>query len=178
MKKMIELPVYPNCIVCGNKKHNPSALGIQFTWDGDRIDTKVRLDEYTNGYKGIVHGGIQSAVLDEALGWAVTMVVGNMTVTAELKVKFIKPLKSPGTYRVIAEIVKDYGYFSTARGHIQDDDGKIFARASGKFHHIKEGHLNRMLEETASEAGEPEFVHTMQNLLKNVREKDASNRSS
>jgi acyl-coenzyme A thioesterase PaaI-like protein len=54
----------------------------------------------TEGPAGLVHGGAMAAALDEAMGVAVTRTVGRPGLTAELHVRFRKPL-TPGFATII-----------------------------------------------------------------------------
>ena len=44
------------------------------------------------GYDGLVHGGIVSTLLDEAMGWAILELAGRFAVTRSLTVEFRRPV--------------------------------------------------------------------------------------
>src|SRR5690242_10451743 len=82
------------CYVCGKK--NPVGLKIDFKINAE---TRSILGSFTpsrdhQGYEGIVHGGILSSLLDEAMA-KLAYSLGNPAVTAELTVKF-KTSAAPG----------------------------------------------------------------------------------
>jgi uncharacterized protein (TIGR00369 family) len=89
-------------------------------------------DTFT-GYTGVVHGGIISTMLDEIMGWSVSLRVNRFTVTGELTVRFSRPLTSGRTYRVDARAVEDKGRYWTAEGEVRDAEGALYARGQGKF---------------------------------------------
>ena len=61
------------CIVCGQE--NPYGLHIHFVRERDgAISAEWRPTEKWEGFKGIVHGGIISTVLDEAVSKAVAAI--------------------------------------------------------------------------------------------------------
>ena len=49
-------------------------------------------DLFLQSYPQVVHGGIQSTLLDEIAGWVVYVKCGTVGLTAEMKVKFRHPL--------------------------------------------------------------------------------------
>ena len=91
---MKELRDNQGCYVCGSK--NPSGLGVVFQIDEDARSISARFTPSAahQGYEGIVHGGILSALLDEAMA-KLTFGLGIPSVTAEITVKFKAPV-SPG----------------------------------------------------------------------------------
>lgn len=80
----------PTCFVCGTENPNGLKIAFQSAADG-RITAPWTPDRFCEGLQGIVHGGIVSAVLDEAMA----KVVAGMKVqalTCELKVRFRRPV--------------------------------------------------------------------------------------
>lgn len=74
------------CVVCG--QDNPTGLRIRFTRDSDgSISADWRPNRQWEGFTGIVHGGLISTVLDEAMSKAVAA-LNCEALTAELRVRF------------------------------------------------------------------------------------------
>ncbi len=88
------------CYVCGTK--NPSGLKVVFQIDeaARSIRASFTPSEAHQGFEGIVHGGILSALLDEAMG-KLAFSLGIPAVTAEITVTFKSPA-SPGEELSIA----------------------------------------------------------------------------
>jgi len=82
------------CYVCGTQ--NPSGLKVVFEIDktARSIRASFTPSPAHQGYEGIVHGGILSALLDEAMA-KLAFSLGIPAVTAEITVKFRSPA-SPG----------------------------------------------------------------------------------
>jgi acyl-coenzyme A thioesterase PaaI-like protein len=81
------LMVQPNdrCFVCGSQ--NPQGLRLCFAPDGDRaVAAEWRTKEVWEGFRGVIHGGIVSTVLDEAMSKAVAA-AGICALTCELRVR-------------------------------------------------------------------------------------------
>jgi uncharacterized protein (TIGR00369 family) len=91
---MKELRDNPHCYVCG--KENPAGLGVAFEIDRDARTIRALFTPSPSheGYEGIVHGGILSALLDEAMA-KLAYGLGIPAVTAEMTVTFRSPA-SPG----------------------------------------------------------------------------------
>jgi uncharacterized protein (TIGR00369 family) len=87
-----------------------------------------------NGYRGVAHGGVVAALLDETMGWSAT-VFGKehpMYVTGEITVKYIAPVPVGEEIEVRSGLVEDAGRLAYAEGRVLHD-GKVCARAKGKF---------------------------------------------
>src|ERR1700690_1062909 len=82
------------CYVCG--KENPAGLGVDFKINEEQrsISANFTPSNAHQGYEGIVHGGILSTLLDEAMA-KLTVSLGIPSVTAEMKVTFKAPT-APG----------------------------------------------------------------------------------
>jgi len=129
----IDNSVHRNCFVCG--KFNHQGLQLEFYYDKDEevAFSQFRLDDWTQGYKGIPHGGIVSAIFDCAMGNCLFS-QGLSGVTAELKVRFKKTIdlhkkavvkawiknSSNGLYILDAEIVQDEQVKAFAVGKFVD----------------------------------------------------------
>jgi len=84
------LPGY-YCFGCSTNNHN--GLKMAFFEDGDEIVSTWMPDEHFQGYINIIHGGIQSTLMDEIASWVVFIKLQTGGVTSKLSVKFRKPLQ-------------------------------------------------------------------------------------
>jgi uncharacterized protein (TIGR00369 family) len=91
---MKQLQDNQRCYVCG--KENPAGLAVDFEIDREKKSISARFipADTHQGYEGIVHGGILSALLDEAMA-KLAFSLGIPAVTAEITVKFKSPA-APG----------------------------------------------------------------------------------
>ncbi len=91
---MTQLRDNQRCYVCG--KENPVGLGVDFEINREQrsISAKFTPSDNHQGYEGIVHGGILSTLLDEAMA-KLTVSLGIPAVTAEMTVTFKAPA-APG----------------------------------------------------------------------------------
>ncbi len=124
------------CFICG--KRNPIGLKVEFEVDGENL----RLTGYFTprqeheGYKGIMHGGLASALLDEAmvkLLWE----VGIPAVSASLNIRLIKPVKVGEQVIIKGWVQSDKGRIVNTSAELRDTTGTLLAQADGKCVRVK-----------------------------------------
>jgi uncharacterized protein (TIGR00369 family) len=86
---------------------------------------------------GMVHGGIVMYSLDNACGIAAMSVnPGVDQLTTELKVNFLRPLKS-GPFRATGRVVKAGNSIIVVEGEVRDANGALCAKSLGSWFIIK-----------------------------------------
>lgn len=117
--------------MCG--PDNP--LGLAARWEGDVARGEVRatleIPEQFNGFPGIVHGGVLSALLDEAAVRTALLDGGfdDLMVTAKLDVAFRRPTPTRAPVTVVGRLVQRTGTRARAEAEIRLADGTVAARA-------------------------------------------------
>jgi acyl-coenzyme A thioesterase PaaI-like protein len=81
-----------SCFACGSDNSRGLRLHFQRNEDGEMAAEWIPESEL-EGFRGIVHGGIVSTVLDEAMSKAVAA-TGEKALTAELRVRFRQQVPS------------------------------------------------------------------------------------
>ncbi|MEI6725767.1 MAG: PaaI family thioesterase [Actinomycetes bacterium] len=121
------------CMVCG--RENPLSLEARFyDLEGGELLGVFDVRDEHQSYPGRVHGGVVTAMLDETIGRAITIAnPGVWGVTAELKVRFRKPLPVSGELRCVGRITRDTSRLFEGSGEILLGDGTVAAEASGKY---------------------------------------------
>lgn len=137
------LPTYSECFVCG--ENNSGGLGVRFYAEGELVKGNFTPKEMHVGYKGLVHGGIVAALLDEAMGWPLGLRRQRICVSAEITVRFIRPITLGKRYLVVAQAVSDHRRLGEARAEIRDEENAVYARGNGKYYPLS-------LEDTAGVA--------------------------
>jgi uncharacterized protein (TIGR00369 family) len=114
------------CFCCGSR--NPDGLGLEFEFDGREVSTTVSFPKKFQGYRDIVHGGLLSTVLDEVM---VTLLIkmGQLAATAELSVRFLKPLRVGDPIEVRAWLLESRGRVFRVAAAATLKDGTEVARA-------------------------------------------------
>lgn len=118
------------CFGCGES--NPIGLKLVFYRDGDAVEARFTPRPEHEGYAGLVHGGIISALLDEAMSWSV-IARGKLAVTAQMSLRFRRPVAVGMPLRVRGWVEHDRGRITEARGELLGLDGAVLAQASGTF---------------------------------------------
>jgi len=128
--KKIELKDDGYCFACG--KINSYGLKLEFTSEGEKTISEFIPQKIHQGFKDIVHGGIISTILDEAMMKAV-LSRGIKAVTAEIIVRFKNPLFVGDRAFIEAEIIKMGNRLIEASAQIKKSDNSTIAEASGKL---------------------------------------------
>jgi uncharacterized protein (TIGR00369 family) len=126
---MNKQPNSDSCFICG--RNNPTGLYMSFHDNGrDEVVSEYTVAERYQGYPGIVHGGIQAAMLDEVVG-RVAMIDDHhhfmMSVSLNVKYRHTVPTGTP--LRIVGRIVRLRGRLGKAVGMICLPDGSIACEA-------------------------------------------------
>lgn len=92
-----------SCFVCS--EGHPHGLGLRFHHTTDGVACVTRIPATYCGFDGMVHGGIISALLDEAAAYALFARHGKLGVTRDITVRFLKPVPTGTEIRVVGEIL-------------------------------------------------------------------------
>ncbi|HHQ48024.1 MAG TPA: PaaI family thioesterase, partial [Acidobacteria bacterium] len=139
------LPWSETCFVCG--EGNPCGLHGRFEAVDGEVHLRLVIDPCHDGYPGVVHGGVVSAMLDETIGWACSVAVHRLCMTRELTVQFRRPVPSGRPLLVRGWTTGERGRLLLAAGQIEDEDGTVLARGKGSFFPLGEEESRRVLEQ-------------------------------
>ena len=121
---------HPLCIVCGRAQGG--GLGLRFSLrDDGSVEARFDCEPIFQGYDGVLHGGLASALLDGAMTNCL-FARGVVAVTAELTIRFRRPVEvgRPLIARARVSYVREPLHVVEAE-LIQD--GEVKATAIGKF---------------------------------------------
>ena len=128
----MKLEYYGYCWICGEKNKE----GLQLRFDLDKkaktIQASFTPTQTYQGYDGIVHGGIISALLDEAMA-KLAFELGYNAVTAMLNVRFKNPAKVREKLTVRGEIAQTNRRLILAKASIHGEDGMLIAEGDSKL---------------------------------------------
>lgn len=124
-----------SCFVCG--LDNPFGLKARFyeTPEKEIIAIFTPGSEHQS-YPGRLHGGVISAILDEAIGRAIFCYSGSDSVwgvTVELTVQYKKPVPTDYELKVVGRITSDSRRIYEASGELILPDGSVAATAQGRY---------------------------------------------
>jgi len=132
----MKFETYGNCFVCGEK--NPSGLRLSFEIDKEKktLKTTFVAGPVFQGFDGIVHGGIISTLLDEAMA-KLSYELGYRTVTAAMEIRFKKPAPILVPLLAYGEIMEVTPRLVKARARVTGKDGTILATATSTLMRVK-----------------------------------------
>jgi uncharacterized protein (TIGR00369 family) len=127
----LQVRVDHGCFGCGAA--NPHGLHLSFTSEADGVRAAFTPLEVHQGYEHVVHGGIISTLLDEAMAWAVAA-AGIWAVTGEMQVRFRRPLHVGESVRLHGSVTVVRTRAISASGQIvREADDQIIATATALF---------------------------------------------
>lgn len=119
------------CFVCGAR--HPYGLHLRFESEGvGRVAADWRPDPALQGFEGVIHGGIVSTVLDEAMSKAVAA-SGIRALTCDLRVRMRRSVTPGETLRIRGWIVDHRKRLVETEAVILDDQGRERAHAWASF---------------------------------------------
>ncbi|QTX31873.1 PaaI family thioesterase [Aminithiophilus ramosus] len=140
---MERLPNSSGCFVCGTREENPQGLAVSIFWDEEARQTVIPIEASSGwcGYHGVIHGGIQVALADDAMAWAIRRGEGIWSVTAHMEATYRRPVKIDSPCRVLGRVVCRRGRKITTEAEIVDDEGEILAQFKALFVQMDEESL-------------------------------------
>jgi uncharacterized protein (TIGR00369 family) len=118
------------CFVCG--RDNPHGMKAPFEIDRERHTACCRmiLPRRFQGWQDVIHGGILATLLDEACAHA-CRTVGPLPVTAEISVKYKKPVPAESEIYVWGEVVQQRRRVLMAQARLEVA-GQVYVEAQAK----------------------------------------------
>lgn len=138
---------FPDNMCFGCSPHNDRGLQLTFTQvSPGGVEGRYRGPAHVCGAPGVMHGGVQAALLDEAIGFAVhahQTTVGGLDnaddaawpriVTAEFDLRYRRPVPVGIDVRVRAEVVRVSGRDYLAVAEIVGEDGVVLTAATATW---------------------------------------------
>ncbi len=118
------------CIICGTK--NPDGLGVRFALSESGSEAQVTVGTSWQGFEGMVQGGIITGLLDDSMWYAIYGAHHLSTVTAEITVRFLLPVKILVPLIVEGHVVQ-YRRRLQVAGAKLIQAGQVCATAQGRF---------------------------------------------
>lgn len=127
------------CFVCGIK--NPFGLQVkpQINDGGETVTIECTPPSHLQGWADVLHGGIISTLLDEAITYVGIATFGKPAVTAQLDVRFRNPSPTGVKLTVSAKRTKASRRLVLAEATVTLPDGTLIATANGKVFRYSRG---------------------------------------
>lgn len=121
-----------NCFACGPQNANGMHLHFGRAPDGDGVIAEATLEPQFQGWRGVAHGGIVMALLDEAMAHAAGF-AGHRGMTASVSVRFRKPVPIGAPLRVRGRVAWQRRNVLGVEASVLSADGSTLAHADGSF---------------------------------------------
>jgi acyl-coenzyme A thioesterase PaaI-like protein len=118
------------CFACSPK--NPIGLRMEFDQEGDLCRSRFTALPEHQGWKGLLHGGLISTLLDEVMAqwlWG----RGITAMTAEMTTRFSRAVPIGQELTLESRLKADRGKVVELSGRLILPDGKVAARSTAKF---------------------------------------------
>jgi len=126
-KQKISIGISDLCFGCG--KDNPCGLKLKFKWDGKQARAEFIPNKLHQGWADIIHGGIITTVLDEAMGYA-AFYEGIRCVTSAMQTRFKRPLSVDEPTIVIASLTRNARRYIETEAKMTLMDGTLVAECT------------------------------------------------
>jgi len=140
-----------NCFACSPE--NSIGLKMVFFEEGEEIVCKWLPNDIFQGYQGVLHGGIQSTLIDEIGSWLVNTKLRTAGVTSSMKVRFLKPVRiNSGEITLRATLIEKTDKTAVIKVNITNSEGVICADAEVEYFVYPEGIAKKRLNYPGYEA--------------------------
>lgn len=120
-----------HCFCCGTA--NSRGLRLKYSYPAKgKAETSLTIPDYFTGWEELTHGGFISMLLDETMAHACGS-IGLQGFTAELTVRFRKPLPVGTVIHAAGTAENARGKMILTKAEIRDDAGTVYATGSAKF---------------------------------------------
>jgi acyl-coenzyme A thioesterase PaaI-like protein len=104
----LDFPGY-GCFACDPR--NTHGLRLRFYADDEKGDvyTRITPEKHLQGFPGILHGGIQCALVDEVAFWTMFDKYKKIALTAKIDMEFLRPVGTASELEVRGRITGEDG---------------------------------------------------------------------
>jgi len=118
----------------GCSPNNEFGLHLEFWDDGEYVIAKWLPRHSLEGFRNVLHGGIQATLLDEIASWVVQTRCKTVGVTSSMEIKYRYPvLVSDGVITLRAKVKEAGTRIATIEAELLGNDGKLCASALVKY---------------------------------------------
>ncbi len=121
-----------HCFGCGQQ--NPHGLKMRFYTDETVLYSWLSVPTHLCGWRGIVHGGVLSTMLDEIMGCSAIYRLRRIAMTKTMTVDFFKPAYIDDELRVEGRVIEQTSEREVIlEGKIFKEDNILCAQTRGTF---------------------------------------------
>ena len=121
-----------NCFGCSGE--NSHGLQMEFFEEGEEVVCRWNPTKHFQGYIDILHGGIQSTLMDEIASWVVFVKLKTGGVTSKLTTRFRKPVQvSHGEVTIRAKLVEKRGRIAEIGVQLFNGKGVLCSESTAEY---------------------------------------------
>jgi uncharacterized protein (TIGR00369 family) len=122
-----------NCFGCSPK--NKNGLKLEFYEDGEYVISSWEPVDYLQGYINVLHGGIQTTLLDEIASWTVNVKAKTAGVTSNINIRFKKVVYiNKGIIKLKCKLIEIKRNIAILKAELYDSEDVLCAKA--EFHYF------------------------------------------
>lgn len=118
------------CFVCGS---DVPGLHMAFSGDAQEVRAEAVIEPPYQGFRGVVHGGVLAGIVDDAMWHVIHQQDNEFPVTAELKVRYLAPVKIGELLIVRGRMVRYRRRLMVAEAVVENAAGDVLVSAEGRF---------------------------------------------
>ncbi len=134
-RKLVNDEPENRCFGCS--PHNARGLQLEFEELGPgEIRSSYAAEADLDGAPGVVHGGVQAALLDEMTGIAIHSAYpdeDHFVVTAEFKLRYRRPVLSGIPLLLTGQFLRNEGRNFFAEGQIRNEANEVLTQAEARW---------------------------------------------
>ncbi len=138
------------CFGCG--RHNPIGLHLVFEREADGVVARYLPRPEDQGFPDVMHGGLLSLLLDEAMGWAM-YADSVFAVTAKMDLRFRRTVGLDAPLTARARITRQRGRRIEVEAVLTNDAGHVLVEAAALFIRMSADDEERALASFRASAG-------------------------
>jgi len=134
-----------DCFICG--VNNPIGLKLRFFLNEEtkEVSTEYVGDRTFLGLGNVLHGGIQSGIIDEIMGWTTHLLTKQMGVAINLNMHFIKPVYLGKKIIAFCSIRSVENPKVHLEARIEYEQGDVCTRAEGIYYLLPDDKFNKLI---------------------------------
>jgi acyl-coenzyme A thioesterase PaaI-like protein len=119
-------------------------LRLVFERDADTVACTYTAPRELASYGRLLHGGVTSTLLDEAMAWAVYGLLDKLPLTTELHVRLLGSIHTGEPLSLRGSIVSSDGRYAQARAELRDAAGTLCAESEGRLRFVSAAAVERL----------------------------------
>jgi uncharacterized protein (TIGR00369 family) len=125
----LDFPGY-GCFACDPQ--NQLGLRLKFFADDEMggVFTKFKPELHLEGFPGILHGGIQCALIDEVAFWTMFDKFQKIALTSKLDMEFLRPVDASSELMIRGKVAQTDGRKVRVEVSILNDKNKVCTRST------------------------------------------------